>query len=78
MPLWIQILILVIYVLGFFFVFEFFSRCSYFEDEEEPERHHYAIAVVCAAFWPLMLVLCFALYLAFIIWCLLYSFSNNK
>ena len=74
MPLWVQILILVIYVFGFFCIFEFFSRCSYLEDEEEPGKRRYSTAVVCAALWPLMFVFC----LVFTIWCLLYSFFSNK
>lgn len=55
-PLWIQVLIPVVYIFGFFFIFEFFFRNDDLEDEEEPDRHRYSVAVICAALWPLMFV----------------------
>lgn len=67
MPLWIQILILAIYVSGFFFTFEFFTRNDDLENGEEPDRHRYSVAVICAAFWPLL----FTFSIVFSIHCLL-------
>lgn len=66
MPYELQILLFVIYIIGFYIVFTFFSKNyeSTLEPEEEPSSRKYSISVISAIFWPVLLVISilFALY----------------
>lgn len=65
MPYELQILLFVVYIIGFYIVFTFFSKsCESTLEPEESSSRKYSISVISAIFWPVLMVISifFALY----------------